>query len=116
VEERDVDATLTDDRGMPGATHLGRGWTREPRRDRATHVSLLAATALGLVFVSGGVDGDVHTLVDLARPDRSVLLEASAAVLLLEVGSERTRAVAADLLHRAAHRLAGAGQPSRAAR
>jgi hypothetical protein len=100
-----VDATLT---GPRATTELTLPTTSDPDHERVPHVSLLAATAVGLVLVSGGVDGDVHTLVGLAHPDRTVLLEASAAVLLLEVGSERTRVVAADLLHRAAHRIAAA--------
>jgi hypothetical protein len=108
-----VDATLT---GPRAATELTPPTAVDPDHERVPHVSLLAATAVGLVLVSGGIDGDVRTLVGLAHPDRTVLLEASAAVLLLEVGSERTRAVAADLLRRAAHRIAGAGQLRRSAR
>jgi hypothetical protein len=108
-----VDATLTGSRAAaepdPPATSV-RG------HDRGAHVALLAATAIGLVFVSGGVDGDVHTLVGLAHLDGTVLLEASAAVASLEVGSERTRARAADLLRRAAQRIAGVGQLRRSAR
>jgi hypothetical protein len=69
---------------------------------RRTQVSLLAATALGLAFSSGSTDGNVHTLTSLGAPDAGILLEASAAVLELEVGPRRTRVVAADLLGRAA--------------
>jgi hypothetical protein len=69
---------------------------------RTTQVSLLAATALGLAFSSGAADGNVHTLRSLGAPDPDVLLEASAAVLELAVGSRGVRVIASDLLGRAA--------------
>jgi hypothetical protein len=70
--------------------------------DRTAQVSLLAATALGLALSSGAADGNVRTLTSLGGPDADILLEASAAVLELEVGPRRTRVLAADLLERAA--------------
>jgi hypothetical protein len=69
---------------------------------RTTHVSLLAATALGLAFSSGSTDGNVRTLTSLGAPDADILLEASAAVLELAVGPRGARVLAADLLGRAA--------------
>jgi hypothetical protein len=73
---------------------------------RAAQVSLLAATAIGLAFVAGDADADVATLVELASTDRSVLVEASTAVLALEVAAKRTRVLASQLLRQAARRLA----------
>jgi hypothetical protein len=76
--------------------------TTTPASVRAAQVSLLAATAIGLAFVAGEVDGDIATLADLAGSDRSVLAEASTAVFALEVVSGRTRRAASQLLRRAA--------------
>jgi hypothetical protein len=76
--------------------------TAEARTYRATHVSLLAATALGLAFASGATDGNARTLTQLVAPDADLLLEASTAVLELAVGPRRTRVLAAHLLGRAA--------------
>jgi hypothetical protein len=84
----------------------------EANSDRRTQVSLLAATALGLAFSSGSTDGNVHTLTSLGAPDAGILLEASAAVLELEVGPRHTRVVAADLLGRAARVCPCASDPS----
>jgi hypothetical protein len=74
----------------------------EESASRTTHMSLLAATALGLAFASGATDRDVRTLAALAEPDAEVLLQASAAVLALEVAPGQTRARAAELLRGAA--------------
>jgi hypothetical protein len=74
----------------------------EESAPRTTHMSLLAATALGLAFASGATDRDVRTLAALAEPDAEVLLQASAAVLALEVAPGQTRARAAELLRGAA--------------
>jgi hypothetical protein len=71
---------------------------------RAAQVSLLVATAIGLAFVGGEVDGDVATLADLAGSDRSVLIEASTAVFAREVVSGRTRRAASRLLRAASLR------------
>jgi hypothetical protein len=76
--------------------------TAEAKAYRATQVSLLAATALGLAFASGPTDGNVRTLTRLGAPDADILLEASAAVLELAVEPRKTRVLAAHLLGRAA--------------
>jgi hypothetical protein len=77
----------------------------EPTAAWTAHVSLLAATALGLAFASGASDGNVSTLIHLAD-NADILLQASTAVLLLEVAPRQTRAIAADLLGRAARTCA----------
>lgn len=63
--------------------------------------SMLAATALGLTFTSGLTDANARTLATLAAPDPRQLSAARLTVLDLAVVPYGTRALAAQLLHRA---------------
>lgn len=108
ASQHPIDHAAVLDRDVPEVPAVGSPpfEPAEPTASRTSHVSLLAATALGLAFTTGATDGNVRRLKTLADPDPGTLAQASTAVLEIGVAPRHTRAIAAEILGRAA-RLAG---------